>query len=42
MISFVAVDNVDASSKAVKVLKNGLLLIEKNGKTYNAQGQVVK
>ena len=37
-----AVDNVDASSKAVKVLKNGVLYIEKNGKTYNAQGQLVK
>jgi hypothetical protein len=25
-----------------KVLRNGMLLIERNGKTYNAQGMEVK
>lgn len=37
-----ALEDVETSVKAVKVLKNGLLLIEKNGKTYNAQGQLIK
>lgn len=36
-----AIDNTEASVKAVKVLKKGMLLIEKNGKVYNAQGQAV-
>ncbi len=36
-----ALDNTDASVKAVKRLENGMLVIEKNGVRYNAQGQVV-
>ncbi len=32
--------NVDA--KAVKVLRNGILVIEKNGKAYNAMGQTIR
>ena len=39
-IGIVATEN--KSGKAVKVLRNGQLLIEKDGKTYNAQGQIVK
>ena len=37
-----AFDEVESSVKAVKVLRNGVLYIEKDGKTYNAQGQLVK
>ena len=37
-----AVDNVEVVGSAVKVLRNGILLIEKNGHTYNAMGQLVK
>lgn len=37
-----AIETVETSEKAVKVLRNGILYIEKNGKTYNAQGQLVK
>ena len=37
-----ALDNTEVEGKAVKVLRNGILLIEKNGHTYNAMGQVVK
>ena len=35
-------EDVNAAVKAVKSLRNGQLLIEKNGKTYNVQGAVVK
>ena len=33
-----ALDNTDVNAKAVKVLKNGVLIIEKNGKKYNIIG----
>ena len=37
-----AIDNTEAAVKAVKVIRNGQLLIEKNGVLFNAQGAVVK
>jgi len=37
-----AIDNTNAEIKAVKVIRNGQLFIEKNGVIYNAQGAVVK
>ena len=37
-----AVGNIDAAAPATKVLRNGMLLIEKNGVLYNAQGVVVR
>ena len=37
-----AVENVESSAKAVKVMRNGILYIEKNGRTYNAMGQIIK
>ena len=37
-----AIDNIEAETKAVKVLVNGQLMIIKNGKTYNAAGTLVK
>ena len=37
-----ALDNTEVEGKAVKVMRNGILLIEKNGHTYNAMGQLVK
>ena len=37
-----AIDNTEAEVKAVKVIRNGQLFIEKNGVIYNAQGAVVK
>ena len=37
-----AIDVVDAAKKAVKKLINGQLIIEKNGRSYNAQGIVVE
>ena len=37
-----ALENVDASKKAVKVILDGQLLIKKGDKLYNAQGAVVK
>ena len=36
------VDNITTDVKATKVLRNGQLLIEKNGKIYNATGAEVK
>ena len=36
------VEDVNANAKAVKVIKDGQLLIEKNGKTYNVQGAEVR
>lgn len=35
-------ENADAAVKAVKVVRNGQLFIEKNGVLYNAQGAIVK
>lgn len=40
--STVGFENTAADTKAVKVLKNGILVIEKNNKTYNVLGQMVK
>jgi hypothetical protein len=37
-----AVENVIATITAVKVIKNGQLIINKNGVEYNAQGATVK
>ena len=37
-----ALDNTEAAVKAVKVVREGQLFIEKNGVLYNAQGAVVK
>ena len=37
-----ALDNVDVEVKASKMIKNGQLIIIKNGIQYNAQGAVVK
>lgn len=36
------VENAEAGVKAVKSIENGMLIIEKNGVKYNAQGQVIK
>lgn len=36
------IDNVNREAKAVKVLRDGLLIIKKNDKTFNAQGAEVK
>ena len=40
--SSTALDNTEAEVKAVKVVRDGQLLILKNGVLYNAQGAVVK
>ncbi len=37
-----AIDNAEVEGKAVKVLRNGVLYIEKNGVRYNAMGQIIK
>lgn len=37
-----AIDNTAVDAKAVKVLRDGQLLIEKNGTIYNVQGQSVR
>ena len=37
-----AINNTNAAVKAVKVVRNGQLFIEKNGVIYNAQGAIVK
>lgn len=36
------IENVETSVNAVKKFENGVLLIEKNGKKYNAQGVILK
>jgi hypothetical protein len=36
------IDNVATSTNTVKVIKNGQLIINKNGVEYNAQGATVK
>ena len=36
-----AIDNTAVDTKAVKRIANGQLLIIRDGKTYNAQGQMV-
>ncbi len=35
-------DNVQVDAKAVKVIKNGMLIINRDGKEYNAQGATLK
>lgn len=37
-----SISNTNAAVKAVKVLRNGQLFIEKNGVVYNAQGTIVR
>ena len=37
-----ALDNVEETASAVKRIENGMLIIEKNGIRYNAQGQVIR
>ncbi len=37
-----ALDNVQVEVKAVKTIKNGQLIIRKDGKEFNAQGAVIK
>ena len=37
-----AIENSEVEMKAVKVVRNGQLFIEKNGVLYNAQGAIVK
>ncbi len=37
-----ALDNTDVNARAVKRLENGILVIEKNGRLFNAQGQLIK
>ena len=36
------VDELNAADKAVKSLENGLLIIRRGDKSYNAQGQLIK
>lgn len=36
------IESVDGAQKAVKRIQNGQLIIEKNGKTYNALGNLVR
>ena len=40
--SSVDIENTEVGQKASKVLRNGQLFLEKNGKTYNALGAEVK
>ena len=40
--SSTAIDNAEAEVKAIKRFENGVLIIEKNGVKYNAQGAVVR
>lgn len=37
-----ALDNINAEAKAVKVVRNGMLLIEKNGEVFNVLGTRVR
>ena len=37
-----AIENTEAAVKAVKVVRNGQMFIQKNGVLYNMQGAVVK
>jgi len=36
------IDNTRSEKIAAKTVENGMLIIEKNGVRYNAQGQIVK
>ena len=40
--SATGIENTNADVKAAKFIENGMLIIEKNGVRYNAQGQIVK
>ncbi len=40
--STTAIDNTEAAVKAVKMVENGMLIIKKDGKTYNVLGQTVR
>ena len=40
--SATGIENTDINAKVEKRLENGMLIIEKNGVRYNAQGQIVK
>ena len=40
--SIESIDKIDASDNASKRLENGNLFIEKNGRTYNVQGAVIR
>ena len=37
-----AIDNTADENQAVKTIKNGQLIIEKNGVRYNVMGQVIR
>ena len=37
-----AIENITTAITATKCIENGILLIERNGKTYNAQGAEIK
>ncbi len=37
-----AIDNASTESKGCKYIENGMLIIERNGVRYNAQGQIVR
>ena len=39
---FTALDNANANAKAVKILRNGQILIIRDGRTYNLQGLLVE
>lgn len=39
---FTALDNANANTKAVKILRNGQILIIRDGRTYNLQGLLVE
>ena len=41
-LSGTGLDNVEVEVKAVKMIKNGQFIIEKDGKEFNAQGAIVK
>ncbi|MBO6217047.1 MAG: glycosyl hydrolase 53 family protein [Prevotella sp.] len=41
-VDSIIMDEAKTKDKPIKVLRNGMVLIEKNGRTYNAQGQIVK
>ena len=41
-VDHTAIDTIDANAPAVKILRDGQILIIKGSKTFNAQGQLVK
>ncbi len=36
------VDNVQVEVKTIKMIKNGMLIINKGGREFNAQGAILK